>query len=260
MHKKIIIIVFVSLFSLLGVFSFIVYSSNISEIEKQTMAFWEKGDERRGGLVITNSIKENRPKKFVLTKFDVQKPVATVVVLNQTLSDGKQDILMETFYLERTGFNTFRVNESILNSSMEYKFEDAIKLVQKYDVYKNNPDKDKIINYPKLNLTTEQIKLNQEKLEQVKIDAKNEKESVQSCPLPILSFENQNKYNSNELSEGDRKEYLTQMVKYLDLLLSKYKSGELKEDEKVYFCNNSLEQYEIKNALTEYQTELSKIS
>lgn len=120
------------------------YQSNIKEIEKNTWAYWEKGDERRGGLVITNSIKEDRKRKYITTSY--YRLISTSVL--QVYFDTIQ---FETFYLERTGINSFRVKESVVSTSTAYTFDEAIEIAKKYDVYKNNPAPDKIFNHPELN-------------------------------------------------------------------------------------------------------------
>jgi hypothetical protein len=150
---------------IIGVSGYFVYQENLKEAEKQTWRYWEKGDERRGGLVIQNSIKRNAKREYVLTKFDYQKPVTTVVMLYETLADNRQDIYFETFYLERTGINSFKVNESIVSNSANYTFNEAVELAKKYDVYRENPAKDKISNRPDLNVSQQYLNLQQKRLE-----------------------------------------------------------------------------------------------
>jgi hypothetical protein len=170
-RKNLIIAIF-SLIAVVGLGGYFAYTYDVSKIQEATMKYWETGDSRRGGYVIQNSIKENRPRQFVLTKYDLINPVTTVVQLNQKLTGGKQDVIWETFYLKRTGLFEFTVQESIISYSTSYTYESAIELAKKYDVYKQNPDKTNIINDPGLNLPAD-------KLQKVLAEQAKEKDSEQ---------------------------------------------------------------------------------
>jgi hypothetical protein len=154
--KTIITILLVIIF-IITVSGYILYQNNVSEIQKITSEYFKDGDKRRGGFVIQNSLKNNNRSEFVITKFDIQKPVTTTVLLVQKLENNKLDIIFDTTYLERTGLNRFKATESIISSSSEYSFEEALEVAKKYDVYKNNPDPSKIINYPEINRNPSQI-------------------------------------------------------------------------------------------------------
>jgi len=166
-NMKKIVIALVIILTVLVPVCYYIYQENLKEIERVTWEYWNTGDERRGGLVISYAIKENNTRKFVFTKNDFLNPVTTVMLTYQKIRD-KDDVQFETFYLERTGINSFRVKESIISSSTKYTFDEAVEIAKKYDVYKNNPDKDKIYNYPELNLTPEQIQQNKEKADEQK--------------------------------------------------------------------------------------------
>jgi hypothetical protein len=164
MSKKIIATVTILILSALTS-SFFLYQNNLKEIESATFNYFKTGDERRGGLVIENSLKENRRKEYVLTKFDIQKPITTYVLQVSTIPNtSKIDIQFETFYLERTGINSFKVNDSRISRTVEYSFEDAVNLAKKQDVYKDNPDSSKIRNVAPI--TQEEIESNKKLQEQ----------------------------------------------------------------------------------------------
>jgi hypothetical protein len=154
-YKKTVIILIIILIAV-ATSLIIIYNLNLTEIEKVSWQYWEQGDERRGELVIKYSIEEGNKRNFLLTNFNINQPVSSVVLLNEVLISNKEYIRFETFYLERTGINSFKVKESIISSSTAYTFSEAVEISKKYDVYKNNPDPEKIFNYPKLNLTPEQ--------------------------------------------------------------------------------------------------------
>jgi len=155
LNKITIIVTFIALI-LLVIGSYLLFQTNIKIIEDKTLEYWSKGDERRGGLVINFAIKKNDKKKFVITKYDSLKPITTVLLTYQKVGNN-DDVQFETFYLERTGINSFKVNESIISTSTAYTFDEAVEIAKKYDVYKNNPDSSKIRNSPESNLTPQEI-------------------------------------------------------------------------------------------------------
>ena len=173
MLSKIIVLASLLLILAVSISGYFIYQNNLKEIESVTWEYWKKGDERRGGRVIQNSIKENRRKEYVITKYDIQKSITTVILKRETLVDGKQDIQFETFYLERTGINSFKVNESVASYSTSYTFEEAINLAKTTDVYKNNPDKSKIRNSPELNRTSAETEQAQ-KQEQINLETQKQ--------------------------------------------------------------------------------------
>jgi hypothetical protein len=87
-----------------------------------------------------------------------------VYIVESDKYDRPPKIRFETFYLERTGINSFKVKESIISTSTAFTFEEAKDIAKKYDVYKNNPFPDKIFNHPDINLTPEELKAYQEAL------------------------------------------------------------------------------------------------
>lgn len=158
-HKVIIILTIVVLIISISLFS--IYQNNVKEIENVTWEYWKKGDDRRGGSVIKRAIEVNKKRTYKLLSFNLSMPIAQTITVFETLSDGRTNIDFETFYLERTGINSFKVNESIISTSTAYTFEEAVGIAKKYDVYKNNPDKSKIRNSPESNLTPAEIEQTQ---------------------------------------------------------------------------------------------------
>ena len=79
--RKNIFIVSMIIFSILGVGGYFTYNYDVTKIQEATMKYWEQGDSRRGGYVIQNSTKENRPKQFVLTKYDIMNPAPIALQL-----------------------------------------------------------------------------------------------------------------------------------------------------------------------------------
>jgi hypothetical protein len=158
MTKKIIIVLIALILIILGAGLFFLSSVNSTEIEKVTTDFFKTGDERRGGLVIQNSMKNGNKNQYVLTKWDLQRPVTSYILYVSDLPNNQQDIQFETFYLERTGLNAFKVKESQISRSAKYTFKEAVEIAKNYDIYTNNPDPKNIRNVPLL--TQEQIESN----------------------------------------------------------------------------------------------------
>lgn len=128
----------------------LIYNSNLNEIEDVTWEYWNKGDERRGELVIKYTIEDSRDRKYVLQDFFNLK--SQVVYKTESQDYGRNPkIRFETFYLERTGINSFEVKESIVSTTTKYTFDEAVELAKEYDIYKDNPAPDKIYSYPELN-------------------------------------------------------------------------------------------------------------
>jgi len=150
--KKHIVIALALLFAIVGIGGYFAYQFDVSKIQEATMKYWEAGDSRRGGYVIQFAKKDNYPIKFVLTKYDLINPVATVVLLKDKLPDGSENIQLEIFYLKRTGLFEFATSESIIATTQSYKFDQIVELAKKYDLNKENIDKSKIYNRPELNL------------------------------------------------------------------------------------------------------------
>ncbi len=157
------------------------YQENLKEIQKTTWEYWETGDERRGSLVIYYTIQDNREREYLL--LDFWNLITQIVYRIETEDYGrKPKIRFETFYLKRTGINSFEVEESIISSSTDFTFEEALEIAKKYDVYKNNPYPDKIANYPDLNLTPEQIQANRQRIQQEQA----EENRLQNTPIEEL--------------------------------------------------------------------------
>jgi hypothetical protein len=161
---------------------FLIGYFNLKSLEKEVWVYWETGDVRRGGLVIENSIRDNRRREFVFTKDLLRNPIAHVI-----LQSYPDEVQIESFYLERTGLNSFEVRESIISSTNKYSFEEVLSLASEYDIYKDNPDPKNITSYPNINLTQEEIEKrreNQEQLEKLIAKENREREIATNPQLP----------------------------------------------------------------------------
>jgi hypothetical protein len=130
---------------ILSVAMFVHFNNN--EIEKTTWDYWLKGDDRRGDKVIQRAREINKTRTYVLQHNGFFEYTSQVVTYFETLEGGSTSLDFETFYLERTGVSSFKVKESFLSSSTAFSFEEAVEIAKKYDVYKNNPYPDKILNF-----------------------------------------------------------------------------------------------------------------
>jgi hypothetical protein len=184
-----------TLIAFIGLGGYLAFNYDISKIQEATMKYWETGDTRRAGTVTEFAIKNNSKKQFVLTKYDLTNPVATVVLLKELTPANVSRVQWETFYLKRTSLFEFTVQESIISYSITYTYEEARELAKKYDVYKQNPDKANIINDPGLNLP-------QDKLQKVLADkAKNEQLDKNTAVFNALPKEERIKICQDNLSK-----------------------------------------------------------
>jgi len=157
--------ILITLLMVIASFLFIafIYYLNVENLKNETNTFWQKGDERRGELVVTNSISENRRRETIFTSIGLNKSVTHVVL--QIYAD---EIRFESFYFDRIGLNSFEFRESVISRTKKYSFEEAVKLASKYDIYNNNPDSKNIISNPQANLPPSEIQQNKEKAEREK--------------------------------------------------------------------------------------------
>jgi len=218
-NVKKITIVLVIILTILVPVCYYIYQENLKEIERVTWDYWKTGDERRGGLVITNSISENRNKKYAIVSFF--NLTTQTILLKEKVNDNLFRIQFETFYLERTGINSFRVKESIISSSTKYTFDEAVEIAKKYDVYKNNPDKDKIYNYPGLNLTPEQI-------QQDKLKNQQEQEILNQQQKAREEFEKATPAKQIQMVEELKQSFLDNKQEWIKLKGEKYFNEQIK--------------------------------
>jgi hypothetical protein len=157
--KSTIILTILAILIITFIFSvYYVYNLNLKKIEEVTWEYWETGDTRRGGLVIENSMKDGKRREFFIIGGNFISSVTTQTLLQAT----SQRVTFETFYIERTGINSFEVRDSVVSSSTDLNFEEALEIARRYDIYKNSPYPEKISSFPELNLTPEEIERNQE--------------------------------------------------------------------------------------------------
>ena len=93
------IIFIVSLISLLFISLLFLYQSNLKEIEKVTFEYFKTGDERRGGLVIQNSLKENLNTKDSGSKLITNLMISIFSGIYQFERDCKNCIGYQSIYL-----------------------------------------------------------------------------------------------------------------------------------------------------------------
>ncbi len=167
MKKNIIIKLVCSLIILLLttiILATIIYSNNYNEIENISWEYWKGGDNRRGGKVINYVQENNLSKEYVLFSIGIDEAVSQIIYISENENYNRNPAIeIETLYLKRSGINTFQVKSSILSTTsgaFKYSFEDIINLAKKQDIYKNNPDPEKIINRPDVNLTQKKIEEN----------------------------------------------------------------------------------------------------
>ena len=82
--------------------------------------------------------------EFVTTKFDIVKPLISVVKEDKATKFSSIDM----YSLNRIGLNNFELLEIRTSSLKNKTFQEAVEIARKYDLTKENPDPANIVVYP----------------------------------------------------------------------------------------------------------------
>lgn len=127
-----------------SIISMLLYSQ--SQINKNVLEYFSNQIGNRGTKLGTDYL-ENKNKEIIITRFDINSPVVSLVYLryDERQNQGIISSRAEVYKFNRQGFLDWSNATHLVSVDIDNKpFKEAVTLAQKYDLSTENPDPENI--------------------------------------------------------------------------------------------------------------------